>query len=56
MFYEICVLIHISHKHIKLNNMTNTYQTPELTVLEIYPEGILCGSNEIIDENDGFWE
>ena len=33
----------------------NEYISPHLTELEFYPEGVLCGSNEIIDENDGFW-
>ena len=31
------------------------YISPHLTELEFYPEGVLCGSNEIIDENDGVW-
>ena len=33
----------------------NEYISPHLTVLEFYPEGLLCGSNEIIDENNGVW-
>ena len=33
----------------------NEYISPHLTELEFYPEGVLCGSNEIIDENDGVW-
>ena len=33
----------------------NEYISPHLTELESYPEGVLCGSNEIIDENDGVW-
>ena len=33
----------------------NEYISPHLTELEFYPEGVLCGSNEIIDENDGIW-
>jgi hypothetical protein len=32
------------------------YETPEATILEIEPEGIFCGSNEIVDENEGYWE
>ena len=33
----------------------NEYLSPHLTELEFYSEGVLCGSNEIIDENDGVW-
>ena len=31
------------------------YITPDVEVLEIQPEGVLCGSNEIVDENFGEW-
>ena len=33
----------------------NEYISPHLTELEFYSEGVLCGSNEVIDENDGVW-
>lgn len=33
----------------------NEYISPHLIILEFYFEGVLCGSNEIIDENDGIW-
>ena len=33
----------------------NEYISPHLTELEFYSEGVLCGSNELIDENDGVW-
>lgn len=33
----------------------NEYISPHLTELEFYSEGVLYGSNEIIDENDGVW-
>lgn len=33
----------------------NEYISPHLTVLDLYSEGVLCGSNEIIDENEGIW-
>jgi hypothetical protein len=40
----------------KVNIMQeNEYISPHLTVLEFYSEGLICGSNEIIDENDGVW-
>ena len=32
------------------------YESPEIQILEINTEGILCGSNEIVDENEGYWE
>lgn len=31
------------------------YETPEIEVLEIDAEGVLCASNEILDENEGEW-
>ncbi len=31
------------------------YESPELEVIELDHEGVLCGSNEIIDENEGVW-
>ena len=33
----------------------NEYISPNLTELELYSEGVLCGSNEVIDEYEGFW-
>ena len=33
----------------------NEYISPNMIELEFYSEGVLCGSNEIIDENDGVW-
>ena len=33
----------------------NQYQTPEIVILEINAEGVLCGSNEFVDENEGEW-
>lgn len=31
------------------------YVTPEIVVLEVYSEGVICSSNEILDENEGEW-
>lgn len=31
------------------------YLSPEADVIEIEMEGILCGSNEGVGENDGNW-
>ena len=34
------------------------YKSPEVEILEILPEGILCGSdnsNETLEENEGIW-
>ena len=33
----------------------NEYISPQLTALELYSEGVLCDSNEIIIEHDGVW-
>lgn len=35
--------------------MENKYTSPAAEVLELYSEGVLCGSNEVIDENEGIW-
>ena len=31
------------------------YISPEIEVLELYQEGVLCGSNEFVLENEGEW-
>ena len=31
------------------------YQSPEFEILEMQSEGLLCGSNEIVDEYEGIW-
>lgn len=31
------------------------YMTPAIEELEVISEGVLCGSNEHIDENEGIW-
>ena len=31
------------------------YITPSMEILDISSDGILCGSNEFIDENEGIW-
>ena len=33
------------------------YRSPALSVLELYPEGVLCSSTgtESLDENEGIW-
>lgn len=33
----------------------NMYETPEMEIIYLEIEGILCGSNEIIGENEGDW-
>lgn len=33
----------------------NNYISPEVEVLDLSLEGILCGSNELVDENEGVW-
>lgn len=31
------------------------YVIPEISVIEIYSEGVICGSNELLEENEGEW-
>lgn len=31
------------------------YVTPKIDVMEVYSEGVICGSNEYVDENFGEW-
>lgn len=31
------------------------YVTPAIEIIRIYQEGILCASNESLDENEGEW-
>ena len=31
------------------------YVSPAVSELELYPEGILCSSNELLEENEGEW-
>ena len=31
------------------------YLSPEVEILDLHQEGVLCASNEIILENDGEW-
>lgn len=34
------------------------YETPSISLIELYNEGILCGSdnaNETLEENEGIW-
>jgi hypothetical protein len=33
----------------------NKYITPKIEVIVVYAEGVLCASNETMDENDGIW-
>ena len=35
--------------------MGNEYVSPEMEILDLVSEGVLCGSNETLDENDGIW-
>jgi hypothetical protein len=31
------------------------YETPIVEVLDVCSEGVLCGSNELLEENEGIW-
>jgi hypothetical protein len=33
----------------------NKYTSPEVEILEIITEGVLCGSNETVKESEGEW-
>lgn len=35
--------------------MEKEYISPEVEILDVVSEGVLCGSNETMDENDGIW-
>ena len=35
--------------------MEKEYISPEVDILEIQSEGVLCGSNEVLDEYEGEW-
>ena len=36
-------------------NTNEIYMTPVVEIIEIMPEGVLCGSNELVGENEGEW-
>ncbi len=31
------------------------YESPAVVTLELYTEGVICGSNELLEENEGEW-
>jgi hypothetical protein len=35
--------------------MVQIYSSPEIEILDVYQEGVLCVSNEIVLENEGEW-
>jgi hypothetical protein len=35
------------------NNQNEFYVSPEFSVIEIQQEGVLCGSNEWVEEEEG---
>ena len=37
------------------NGKINVYESPVIKVIDICVEGVLCRSNEHVDENDGEW-
>jgi hypothetical protein len=37
------------------NIMKTKYISPETEILDITPEGVLCASNETLEENEGEW-
>ena len=37
------------------NIMNLNYESPYVVIVDIIPEGVLCGSNEFVDTNEGVW-
>ena len=35
--------------------MGNEYVSPEMEILDLVSEGVLCSSNETLEENEGIW-
>jgi len=35
--------------------MGNEYVSPEMEILDLVSEGLLCASNETMEENEGIW-
>lgn len=35
--------------------MEKEYVSPRIEILDMTSEGVLCASNETMDENDGIW-
>lgn len=54
-----CLLYFLNLKFVVLKNegtMKKEYESPESRVLDLVYEGILCGSNENLDEIWGEWD
>ena len=35
--------------------MESKYISPDMEILDIMSEGVLCASNELLEENEGEW-
>ena len=35
--------------------MGNEYVSPEMEILDVVSAGVLCASNETLEENEGIW-
>ena len=35
--------------------LMNHYEAPLIVLIELCPEGVICGSNELLEENEGEW-
>ena len=35
--------------------METLYVSPDMYILDIVPEGMMCSSNEMLEENEGEW-
>lgn len=53
--YEVFITLIFGRRNYITDMEDKRYETPEIEVLEIDAEGVLCASNEILDENEGEW-
>ena len=55
-FVQFSVLLIFARIFIKLNiTMETMYVSPDIEILELQTEGVLCASNEKVEENEGIW-
>lgn len=55
-FVQFSVLLIFARIFIKLNiTMETMYVSPDIEILELQTEGVLCASNEKVGENEGIW-
>ena len=50
--------IYIVNRYIQsksFRSMKKDYISPEMEILDLVSEGVICGSNELLEENEGEW-